>query len=182
MKRVIHVLSFAAALLSLSAAQAQDEFVKCPLAEIDVAVTTQLPTGWWSTPQDGGPLVGTEVAKMAGRAVLVCRYRAFGAAIPITGEIPTRFSSCRAASGGFRCAPHARSSAGAAERALTPATQAVSNAELPTSTSDDVKLTVDHARVDAPTRQPDVGAQVRNPKVVEATQIGGKSHRPAGSR
>jgi hypothetical protein len=152
-------------MVSLSA-EAQEQFIGCPVATLDTAVTTDLPTGWWATPQVGGPLVGTEIMEVAGRQTLVCRYRGYNTAIPVMREIPAGFAACSPVNNGFRCST---ATGRAAQREPTPVTQARSTAQIPVASSNDVKLGVDQPQPNAPASKPAQASRVTQPRV-EAPQ------------
>jgi hypothetical protein len=121
MKRTFELLSIIVALCSVSPwAIAQETLISCPLPRLDSAVVSNLPDGWWATPQQG-ELLSTQVQVVGGQATLVCRYAGFGGKIGVMREAPAN-TACTPTPKGFTCLA-----------ALTPVTQ--SSAEVPVVSS-----------------------------------------------
>jgi hypothetical protein len=136
------------------ASGAQQAFVACPVQRLETEVTTRLPSEWWATPQEGG-LLGTEIQDIAGQPALVCRYHGHAAGVSVMRRMPPGYASCAAVTGGFDCSREPRAQRSSATNA-TPVTQASSNAQIPTRSSNDVKLTTTQTRTEAPTASQDV--------------------------
>lgn len=160
------LVAVAGALAFSSMAGAAESFVDCPVQQLDAAVTTSLPKGWWATPQRGS-LLGTEVMAVAGKPVLVCKYRGFGASIPVMRDVPGGFSACKPAEGGFRCFSNGKAEGdGSVRNEAQMATQASSNATIPTKGSKDATITATQVLVGAP-----VAVKDGEDSVTPATQI-----------
>jgi hypothetical protein len=155
MKRESKSLIVVAALLTLSPfAVAEELFIGCPVELLDAQVTTQLPGEWWTTPQQGA-LLGTDVRDIAGDQTLVCNYRGFGTSIPVMQKMPAGFLSCVPEAGGFACSTEQFSRADSPNDVVDVATQIRSDAQIPTPSSNDVKVTT-QAVVPAPAPSSDV--------------------------
>lgn len=151
MKSSVAALFAVAGALALSSmANGAESFVECPVQELDSAVTTSLPKGWWATPQTG-ELLGTEVSPVAGRPVLVCKYRGFGGSISVMRNLPGGFASCKATQGGFRCiSSGAAEGDGSVRTDPQMATQTSSNAKIPVKGTNDAATTATQVQVEAP--------------------------------
>ncbi|MEE9434999.1 MAG: hypothetical protein V3V15_12250 [Sphingorhabdus sp.] len=79
-------------------AKAATQHISCPLEKIRRAVTTPLPSGWWSTPIVNR-LQQARVVTIAGRKALQCNY---GSAGNIQRYAPSG-ATCRATTAGFIC-------------------------------------------------------------------------------
>jgi hypothetical protein len=88
--------------IMVSPLRAAESFIGCPVDQLDVRVTTNLPADWWATPQRGA-LLGTEIRRIGGVETLVCNYRAFGASAGVMREAPAALPFCTAVPTGFRC-------------------------------------------------------------------------------
>ena len=77
-------------------------FVDCPLEYATTEVGTRLAEPWWSPPQRG-ELVDTHVTNVGGIRSLICNYAAYNKTMPVLREVPSRYHSCTAVTGGFRC-------------------------------------------------------------------------------
>lgn len=77
-------------------------FIPCPLEELRTEVVSELPQGWWQTPQIGR-LEGTYVQRIGGKNTLVCAYRAYGATASVMRLPPEGRPGCQAVENGFYC-------------------------------------------------------------------------------
>tara|TARA_R110000868_G_scaffold80018_48_gene227495 strand:+ start:2315 stop:3109 length:795 start_codon:yes stop_codon:yes gene_type:complete len=91
-------LAGGAVLQSGSDAQAAFQTISCPLENLRREVTTDLPEGWWSTPQIW-PLQTTRIIELGGRTALQCDYGPSGS---IQIYAPDA-ANCEARAAGFRC-------------------------------------------------------------------------------
>jgi hypothetical protein len=87
----------------MSAAPAAAESIECPLSQARRTITTDLPSGWWTTPIVNS-LSETRVQTIGGNPALVCVY---GPAGSIQRNAPDNHD-CTARTGGFECTPRIR--------------------------------------------------------------------------
>ena len=80
---------------------ANANFITCPVDKLRTEVVSDLPRGWWQTPQVGN-LVDTRIQNIGGRDTLVCAYRGYGGTVSVMREAPAG-SRCRARTDGFSC-------------------------------------------------------------------------------
>ncbi len=78
-----------------------EQHVMC-LKQIRAEVTTQLPGGWWQTPQVGS-LVKKQIGNIGGKQTLMCGYAAYNTVLFIMHEFPAGVKECRPDSEGFVC-------------------------------------------------------------------------------
>lgn len=103
MFKVISRISLMAALslIFTSTAQAAAVEIDCPLQQVRTEITSDLPAGWWQTPQ-GGRLTDTKLANIGGKPTLLCGYQAYGDVAYILREAPEG-ATCEATATGFFC-------------------------------------------------------------------------------
>ncbi len=76
--------------------------INCPVDQVRTEITTDLPDGWWQTPQRGS-LQNTRVADVGGEPTLICEYWAYGTTVSVMRRPPERQPICTAQEGGFDC-------------------------------------------------------------------------------
>ena len=81
--------------------KAGEQFIPCPLDEVQTQMVTALPQPWWITPQIG-KLVDTRIDTVGGKRTLICNYWAYARSVPVMREFPAG-TNCRAADNGFFC-------------------------------------------------------------------------------
>lgn len=82
----------------LDVAPAAAEPIECPLNQARRTITTDLPSGWWTTPIVNS-LTDTRVQNIGGEPALICVY---GSAGSVQRNAPEG-QTCRARTGGFDC-------------------------------------------------------------------------------
>lgn len=98
--------------------EASAQAVECPLSQARRTITSDLPSGWWTTPVVNS-LTETRVQNIGGEPALVCVYGPSGA---VQRQAPPN-SSCTARTGGFDCRPYATLAPGLTPGVLRPAPQ-----------------------------------------------------------
>ncbi len=83
-------------LLDVSAALSATLQVRCPRESVTAKVTSNLPAGWWATPQ-GAALRGVTVLNVGGQWSLLCLYlTAQRKEIGVLRPYPPTYRRCRA--------------------------------------------------------------------------------------
>lgn len=82
-------------------AQAAAVEIDCPLQQARTEITSNLPDGWWQTPQVGR-LTETKLANIGGDPVLMCGYQAYGDTVFILRKAPEG-ATCETTATGFFC-------------------------------------------------------------------------------
>jgi hypothetical protein len=103
MKRAIISVALVAACTSfVDARAASSAFVACPLQQARTEITSNLPQGWWNTPQLG-PLEDVRVETVGGKPTLMCGYWAYNTHVFVMRRVPQGISYCEPNGAGFIC-------------------------------------------------------------------------------
>jgi hypothetical protein len=79
-----------------------EQYVSCPHGEVRAEITSQLPAGWYQTPQEG-KFVRSQVGNIGGTKTLMCGYRLYGTTVFLMRPFPENFSACTPFKSGFQC-------------------------------------------------------------------------------
>lgn len=103
MRLLLSGLAAAFAFFFFTSTPAAAESINCPLSQARRTITSDLPSGWWTTPIVNS-LTETRVQDIGGEPALVCVY---GPAGSVQRAAPEN-QNCTARTGGFDCSPRIR--------------------------------------------------------------------------
>ena len=97
------VFGMAAVLVAgfLAGGASAEQHVMC-LKQVKAEVTSQLPEGFWQTPQTGN-LVKKQIGNIGGKPTLMCGYKVYNTTVFIMHDMPAGAGSCRPDPHGFVC-------------------------------------------------------------------------------
>ena len=128
--RYVPFFSVACFVLLNAPAHAAQQIFTCPLDSVQIDVTSTLPNGWWSTPQDGS-LKRTSVKTIGGQVTLVCDYRLRNGTVSLMRQAPAGMNDCASIQSGFRCS----TSSGSSSKSSSSSTKSSSSKSSSSSSS-----------------------------------------------